>query len=89
MWACFVFAVTLTVANIFWKPVVAGIGVVTPIHTGAIAMVAGLVIVPVVSLFTGKPDRALVDGAFACYDKTTVVRQATALGAAESSLGDA
>ena len=81
VWVCFVFAVALTVANIFWKPVVVGIGVVTPIHTGAIAMVAGLVIVPIVSLFTPKPARELVDGAFACYDKTTLVRQSTALGA--------
>ena len=83
VWASFAFAVGLTVANMFWMPVVPVIGKVTPIHTGALAMVAGLVIVPVVSLVTRKPDRGLVESAFACYDKTTVVRQATALGAAE------
>jgi SSS family solute:Na+ symporter len=43
-------------------------------------MLAGLVIVPVVSLFTPKPDKTLVDEAFACYDKTAKVAQKTALG---------
>ena len=53
----------------------------SPINTGALAMLGGLVLVPIVNLFTRKPDKALVDGAFACYEKTTVVQQATALGA--------
>ncbi len=46
----------------------------------AIAMLFGLVIVPVVSLFTPKPEKELVESTFACYDKTTVVAQKTALG---------
>ena len=41
----------------------------------------GLVIVPLVSLFSRKPPKELVDGSFACYEKTAVVPQATALGA--------
>ena len=52
----------------------------SPINCGSIAMLAGLVIVPVVSLFTPKPDKTLVDETFACYDKTNVVAQKTALG---------
>ena len=43
------------------------------------AMVAGLIIVPVVSLFTPKPDKQMVDEAFACYDKKTPVSQKNAL----------
>lgn len=43
-------------------------------------MLVGLVIVPVVSLFTPKPDKELVDNAFACYDKENTVAQKTALG---------
>ena len=50
------------------------------VNCGAIAMLAGLVIVPVVSLFTPKPDRKLVENAFACYEKKTEVAQKTALG---------
>ena len=51
-----------------------------PINCGAIAMLAGLFIVPAVSLFTPKPDRKLVEETFACYDRDTVVKQSTALG---------
>lgn len=40
---------------------------------------AGLIIVPVVSLFTAKPDKQMVDEAFACYDKKTPVSQKNAL----------
>ena len=81
-WACFVFAVVLTTANVFgWKPELWPGTAMNPIHSGAIAMLAGLVIVPVVSLFTPRPRRDLVEGAFACYEKTTLVRQSTALGA--------
>ena len=48
-------------------------------NTGALAMLGGLVLVPVVNLFTRKPPKDLVDGSFACYEKTVVVPQATAL----------
>jgi hypothetical protein len=46
-------------------------------------MVAGLVIVPVVSLLTPKPDEALVNNAFACYEAKVLVPQREALGATE------
>ena len=52
----------------------------SPINCGAFAMFAGMIIVPVVSLFTPKPDKELVDSAFACYEKETEVPQKTALG---------
>lgn len=45
-------------------------------------MLAGLVLVPVVSLFTQKPDHDLVEGAFSCYDRRVTVRQREALGTA-------
>ena len=81
VWACFAFAIALTVSNVFgWKPALWEGTAMNPIHAGAIAMLAGLAIVPAVSLFTPKPERALVDGAFACYDRKTVVPQSVALG---------
>lgn len=49
------------------------------INCGAFAMLSGLVIVPVVSLFTKKPDTAMVEEAFACYEKKTPVSQKKAL----------
>ena len=42
-------------------------------------MLAGLIIVPVVSVFTRKPDQAMVEEAFACYDKKAPVAQKNAL----------
>lgn len=78
-WVCFLFSSILMLANIFWRssfPVI----MQSPINCGAIAMLAGLVIVPVVSLFTPKPDKDLVDDAFACYEQETTVSQKTALG---------
>lgn len=78
-WVCFIFSSVLMIANIFLRasfPVI----LQSPINCGAVAMLAGLVIVPVVSLFTPKPDKTLVDSAFACYDKETKVKQKTALG---------
>ena len=52
----------------------------SPINCGAFAMLAGLVIVPVVSLFTKKPDKQLVDDAFSCYDKQVVTSAKDTLG---------
>ena len=39
-----------------------------------------LILVPVVSLLTPKPDQTLVDEAFSCYDRKVLVRQRQALG---------
>ena len=52
----------------------------SPINAGAFCMLAGLIIVPVVSLITKAPDKKLVDDAFSSYDKKVVVRQSEALG---------
>lgn len=78
-WVCFIFSSVLMLANIFFNSSFPAI-MQSPINCGAIAMLAGLVIVPVVSLFTPKPDKELVDSAFSCYDKETTVDQKTALG---------
>ena len=52
----------------------------SPINCGAFCMIAGLVIVPVVSLFTPRPGKALVDDAFSCYEEKVTVRKSQALG---------
>ncbi len=46
----------------------------SPINAGAFCMLAGLVIVPIVSLVTPAPNRANVDAIFACYDRKVTVR---------------
>ncbi len=52
----------------------------SPINAGAFCMLAGLIIVPLVSLITPRPDQRIVEDAFSCYDRKVLVRQADALG---------
>lgn len=78
-WVCFLFSSILMLANIFFRSSFPTI-LQSPINCGAIAMLVGLVIVPIVSLVTPKPDSTLVDESFACYEKKTEVTQKTALG---------
>jgi len=51
----------------------------SPINCGAVAMVGGLIIVPIVSLFTKKPDQKKVEEAFSCYEETVTVAHRKAL----------
>ena len=69
VWASFVCGVGITVANMFFK------FIESPINAGAIAMVAGLIIVPVVSLITPKMKNEEVDSMFACLEETVTVRR--------------
>ncbi len=69
VWASFVCGVVLTVSNLFFK------FIASPINAGAIAMVAGLLIVPVVSLITPKMKKETVEHAFSCLEETVVVRK--------------
>ena len=42
-------------------------------------MIAGLIIVPIVSLITPKPNKEKMDELFKCYDRTVVVHSKTSL----------
>ena len=78
-WVSFVFSTVVMLANIFVRSSFPAL-IQSPINAGAFCMLAGLVIVPVVSAFTPAPDKNLVDGAFSCYDRKVTVRQSEALG---------
>ena len=78
-WVCFLFSSLFMTANIFWKGRFPAL-LQSPINAGAFCMIAGLVIVPVVSLFTAKPDKALVEDAFSCYEEKVLVSKSRALG---------
>ena len=78
-WVSFVFSTVFMLANIFWKAAFPAV-LQSPINAGAFCMLAGLVLVPVVSLFTAKPDKALVDDAFSCYEEKVLVPKSHALG---------
>ena len=69
VWASFISGVGITVANMFFK------FIASPINAGAVAMVAGLVIVPVVSVITPKMKMSKVDQIFICLDEKVLVRK--------------
>lgn len=78
-WVSFLFSVIVMTANIFFRPSFPVL-LQSPINAGAFCMLFGLVIVPVVSLITRKPDAALVEDAFACYKEKVLVERRTDLG---------
>ena len=69
VWASYICGVGITVANMFFK------FIESPINAGALAMVAGLIMTPLVSLMTPKLDKKMVDGVFTCYDKPVHVSE--------------
>ena len=69
VWVCFIFGVGFTVANMFLK------FIASPINAGAVTMVAGLIIVPLVSLITPKLAKEKVDSIFSCYDEKVTVEK--------------
>ncbi|MBQ7821116.1 MAG: sodium:solute symporter [Clostridia bacterium] len=62
-------------------PGVLGLIFKNSLYSGAFAMVSGLILVPLVSLITPKPDKAKVDEIFTCYDKTVTTDVKKNLGA--------
>ena len=77
-WTCFAFGSVLMTANMLIRPAFPAI-IQSPINAGAVAMMAGLLIVPIVSALTPKPDQKLVDDAFTCYDEKITVPLSTSL----------
>ncbi len=67
VWASFAAGVGITLSNLFLKYIA------SPINAGAIAMIAGLIVVPVVSLLTPKMDQGKVQEVFLCYEETVTV----------------
>lgn len=73
VWAIFAVGVGITVVNLFFS------FIASPINAGAVAMLAGMVVVPVVSLFTPKMDKKKVDECFTCLDETVIVHKKTSI----------
>ena len=73
VWASFTAGVGITVSNMFLK------FIASPINAGAAAMIAGLVIVPAVSLITPKLNKDSVNEMFECYDEKVVVSKKKSL----------
>ena len=71
-WASFLFSTVVMLANVVVKPMFPAI-LQSPINAGAFCMIAGLIIVPVVSAFTKKPDGKHLEDVFACYEAPVTV----------------
>ena len=81
-WVSFIFSTVLMIANIFFRSSFPAL-LQSPINAGAFCMIAGLIIVPIVSVCTRKPDRAFVEDCFAGYNKKVLVPQSEALSDGE------
>lgn len=70
VWASFAAGIGITVSNMFLHYIA------SPINAGAAAMIAGLVIVPAVSLITPKMEKKKMDELFECYEeKVTITKK--------------
>ena len=79
VWASFVFSTVVMLLNMLARSSFPAI-LQSPINAGAFCMFAGLVIVPVVSLFTKAPEKTLVDQVFACYEQKVTVTVKDSIG---------
>ena len=78
-WASFIFGVGVMVLNMAFRSYFP-VFLQSSITAGAFAMLAGLVIVPVVSFITPKLEKNFVERAFSCYEKKVEVVQKKTLG---------
>lgn len=71
VWASFACGVGITISNMYLNYIA------SPINAGAVAMIAGLIVVPIVSLITPKMKKEKVDEIFECYEEkvTTSVKR--------------
>jgi len=68
VWCCFIFSTGLMTLNIFFRDSFPAI-LQSPINAGAFTMLAGLIIVPVVSWVTPKPKDEHIAHVFSVYDE--------------------
>jgi SSS family solute:Na+ symporter len=80
VWCSFVFSTVIMTLNIFFRSSFPPL-LQSPINAGAFTMLAGLIIVPVISLLTKAPDKTSVENCFSCYEETVSVKVRDDLGA--------
>ncbi len=78
-WVSFLFSTIVMLANIFFRASFPAL-LQSPINAGAFCMLAGLVIVPVVSVITKAPAKERVEEVFSCYDKKVTVSVKDSIG---------
>ena len=73
VWVAYAWGVLFTVMNMIFHYIA------SPINAGAITMIVGLILVPLVSLVTPKMDQGDMDELFSCYDEEVVVHKSHSL----------
>ena len=73
VWVSYISGVGITVLNMFFK------FIKSPINAGAFTMIAGLILVPLVSLITPKPKKEFVEEIFTCYEEEVKVHKKSSL----------
>jgi len=79
VWVNFIFSTSLMILNIFFRSSFPAL-LQSPINAGAFCMLAGLVIVPLVSLISRAPDKDAVERCFYCYEQQVSVKVKDDLG---------
>ena len=82
VWTSFLFSTVVMVCNIFFPQYFPAL-LRSPINAGVFCMLAGLILVPVVSIFTKKPDGAHIQEVFSCYERTVTVPVTDSIGKEE------
>ena len=78
-WVSFVFSTVVMLANIFFRTYFPAY-LQSPINAGAFCMLAGLIIVPVVSVLTRAPEQKTLENIFSCYEKKVTVSVTDSIG---------
>ncbi len=82
VYTCFIFGAGVMTLNMLMRSSFPTV-LQSPINCGAVVMIAGLIIIPVVSLFTKKPNENEVEDMFLCYENKVLVPAKEALGIEE------
>ncbi len=69
VWVCFGFSTVVMLANMLAKELFPTI-LQSPINAGVFCMLAGLIIVPIVSLVSKPPEKEHLESVFSCYSKS-------------------
>lgn len=78
VWASFILGIGISTVNLFTHTV-------SPTTAGALSIIASIIIVPLVSSVTKKPDEKLVEDAFMCYEQKAVSKQVKFLNESETA----
>ena len=79
VWVSFLFSTVVMLLNMTAKSLFPPI-LQSPINAGVFCMFAGLLLVPVISLFTKPPKQEHIDSVFSCYDKKVLVKVTDSIG---------